>query len=195
MSENPSDIGQGGADVPPPGSSANQGFILAVSILGGIFLIALIVMAIYVIQILPRNRAQQSTTIAKQSQTLIATATVAIQATQVPTKTATPIPATATRANTATSAPTATVIKPTNTSVVAVATNTPGSSILAGNPQTATVAALLTQAQQAILTATALPTSTGLPKTGFAEGLGIPEEDQPHLFSTLFPTCWGWRYS
>lgn len=42
------------------------------------------------------------------------------------------------------------------------------------DPQTATVAAALTQAAQAQLTVTFLPTSTALPTSGFADEAGLP---------------------
>jgi len=176
MSENPN-TGQGGAEVPPPGASANQGFILAVSILGGIFLIALIVMAIYVVEVLPRNKAQQATLTAQQVQTHTATTLVIIPATSTkPANTATSLPPTTTLTKTTVNTPTntPTVVKPTSTSVVAVATQTPGSLPAGVGPQTATVAALLTQAAEAKLTTTVLPTSTALPTTGFAGDIGIP---------------------
>jgi len=177
MSENPNGLNQDGAEVPPPGTSGNQGFILVVSILGGIFLIALIVMAIYVVQVLPRNRAQQATQIAQQMLTNTATVLVRTQATTTkPANTVTSLPPTATLTNTAvnTATNTPTMVKPTSTSVVAVATQTPGSLPEGVDPKTATVSALLTQAAQAKLTITALPSSTALPKTGFAEDVGIP---------------------
>jgi LPXTG-motif cell wall-anchored protein len=177
MSDNPNGLSQDGAEVPPPGSSGNQGFILVVSILGGIFLIALIVMAIYVVEVLPRNRAQQTTLTAQQIQTNTANVLVHTQATSTkPANTATSLPHTATLTNTAvnTATNTPTMVKPTSTSVVAVATQTPGSLPAGVDPKTATVAALLTQAAQAKLTTTVLPTSTALPKTGFAEDIGIP---------------------
>jgi hypothetical protein len=42
------------------------------------------------------------------------------------------------------------------------------------DPQTATVAAALTQAAQAQLTVTGMPTSTRLPNTGFIDDVGAP---------------------
>jgi len=62
-------------------------------------------------------------------------------------------------------------LEPTNTPVFQQSTATLASS---PDPQTATVAAALTQAAQAQLTVTSLPTSTLLPDTGFIDDVGAP---------------------
>jgi hypothetical protein len=141
--------------------------------LGGLFLLILIIMAVYVALILPRSRAARESEIARINTANTATAAVltkvAVSARlTLDAPTATPLP-------TNTSVPTATKPAPTSTNVVAQPSSTSTQGIAAPvDTRTATVAALLTQAAQARLTSTYLPTATGLPKTGFAEDVGIP---------------------
>ena len=175
MSENPSSFDLNGTEAPPPNSSGpdNKSFILVVSILVGVFLIAALGMAAYVLGVvLPKNKAQ-STQAAQINFANTATVSALTQIASLAIKSSTPVLPTATASlvpsNTAT-------LKPTSTPVLAVATNTPAP--LKENtvdPRTATVSALLTQAALA-QTGSPSPTVTvtGLPKTGFAEDIGFP---------------------
>jgi LPXTG-motif cell wall-anchored protein len=152
---------------PSPAPASNRTFIITIAALGGLFLLALIVMAIFLAIILPQSRAARD----KQSALINSnnTATVAAVTTEAknrPTATSTRLPPTAT--STAT-------IKPSATSVVAQSTKTQVSDAIQIDPRTATVSALLTQASDAKLTATFGPTTTqALPKTGFADDFKIP---------------------
>lgn len=180
MSENPNSFDLNGTEAPPPGGgSDNRGFILVVSILGALFLLALIVMAVFVVIVLPRNRAGQATQAAQIVLNNKATISGLTQAATLAIKSVTPIPPTLTFTPTASA-----TVKPSSTPVLAVATNTFTATLIggAGDPRTATVSALLTQAFQAKQTGTPgtpgtpppSPTATGLPKTGFAEDASIP---------------------
>lgn len=151
----------------------NRTFLIVAGILGGILLLALIAIAAYAVLFLPgREGAQQTqvaainatnTAIAVQSeQTAVAKQTQPLRTntptvTTVPTETATPA-----QEATATSTP---VVAPTDTPVVE--TDTP-------SPETATVAALLTQQAAEEEAGTPDPTATALPDTGFADDVGVP---------------------
>lgn len=151
---------------PPPPTSSNRNFMLAAGILGGLFLLALILLALFVTVIRPRMVAQRDQENALILQANTQTVSAMTQAAQAA-FTSTPRPATA--------SPTAAA--PTATSVVAQATATTAATTVSEvDPRTATVAALLTQAAQAKLTATFLPSGTGtkLPATGFADEVGLP---------------------
>jgi LPXTG-motif cell wall-anchored protein len=167
MSENPNNVALNGTEVPPPNGPDNRGFILVVSILGGLFLLALLIMALYVVVVLPKNRAQQSTQAAQIGLANTSTVSALTQAATLAVKSPTPVPPTVTLTSTPT-------LKPTFTPVLAIATSTLAPSLESVEPRTATVSALLTQAAQAELTGTSLPTSTALPKTGIAEDMRIP---------------------
>ncbi len=174
MSDELNEFSGNGEQMPPPKSS-NKAFIIAASVLGGLFLLILLAIAVYVavgVPSLARQRAARSTQIAQINSANTATVAaltkiaVSVKLTQQA-PTATPLP-------TATNTITLTPIKASPTSVVAQATST--NTVAAGpiDTRTATVAALLTQAAQAKLTLTYLPTSTALPKTGSFEDVGIP---------------------
>ena len=178
MSENPNSFDLNGTAAPPPSSSGsdNRSFILVVSILVGVFLIAALGMAAYVLGVvLPKNKAQ-STEAAQINFANTATVSALTQAATLAVKIVTPLPPTFTV--TASQAPTntaAATTKPTSTPVLAVATNTQAPLMeVTVDPRTATVSALLTQAIVAQQTGTAPPTATALPKTGFAEDVGLP---------------------
>lgn len=159
---------------PPPVASANRSFLIAAGILGGITLLALVLIAAYAfLFFIPgqRQRATEAALAFLQSTEVAQAVTQTADArfftnTPRPTQTSTntPIP-------TNTLLPTST-LQPTRTSVLAVATNT---SVAAQPGRTATVAALLTEA--AAPTATTTPTAilpTRLPQSGFAEDAGAP---------------------
>ncbi len=140
----------------PPEESGNRTFLIAAAVLGGLVLLSIACIAIYGLVILPRQAAarqnQQATLVAQEllvSQGLTGTAAadmLTLQAMATPT------------------------LPPTSTPVVQLPTPT----VATPDPATATVAAALTQAAQAQLTATVVPTSTLLPQTGFMDQTGAP---------------------
>lgn len=154
------DSDYGSEEGPPPEESGNRTFLIVAGILGAITIIALICIVAYAMFYLPRQRSQQATQAAELNaqNTAVALAITQTSAaaffTFTPTTTATPAPDTPT---------------PSPTPLLAVPTDTP---VPTDDPRTATVAALLTQAAEAQLTA--VPTSTALPSTGFVEDVGIP---------------------
>ena len=151
----------------------NRTFMLVAGGLGGLIIIALICVAIYVFLIRPRTAANQ---VAFQTQTALAEAAAFQAQTQtaafsVPTETLVP---------TATNTPV-----PSDTPVATDTQEAPPDDGTGGgptpDPRTATVQALLTQAAlaqtqaaQELLTQTATPTATGLPDAGFADDVGAP---------------------
>ncbi len=147
---------------PPPEKRSNRTFIIIA--LGLIFFALVVVacLAAYALYYVPRQRQAQANQVA----------TVNAQNTEV----AASILATdMAKAFTATPQATAT-----NTPVVAEATETPvviiptNTLIPTGDPRTATVAALFTQAAQAQQTLIPTLTTTALPTTGFADEVGVP---------------------
>ncbi len=152
-------------------SAANRPFYIALGVIGGVFLLAVIAMAVYAAVVLPqRNQAFVDAAAelnAQNTATSMAATQVEAMLQLAPTDTDTPVPPTETPVPSATSviAPTATPI-PTETSVPVI-----GADMLA---RTATVSALLTQAAGGLLAAGAAITPTALPKTGFADEAGVP---------------------
>jgi LPXTG-motif cell wall-anchored protein len=158
-------------EAPAPASSGNRNFVVAIGIIAGIFVLLIIAMAVFLLVWLPKQKeARNSQALAinmANTQTVAAATSAALQK----------------PASTFTKAP-AKVLPPTQTqtplpkatSVVAVpsATMTATSTVSPLEPKTATVAALLTQAAEAKLTSTFLPTTTKLPQTGFADQVGLP---------------------
>jgi len=142
--------------------------------LGGLIVLSLICLGLYVLVLAPRQRQaaiEAPTQIALQN-TLTAealTATMAAQlATPTPEPTDTLVP---TASQTAT--PTQVVVLPTDTP-----SPTPFTTLPTLAPGTLTAAVALTQTQQAIAggaaTVTPTPTATALPVTGFADEAGLP---------------------
>lgn len=148
--------------------SSNRTFLIVAGILGGILLIALLAIAAYAVLYLPSRDTGRQTQVAEINATNTAVAeeaqltAIAKQVTVTPTFTATLPPS-----NTPTMTPSSTstpVLAPTNTPEPDDGTPDPAA--------TETVAALLTQ--QAGGGATAIPTATALPDTGFADDFGVP---------------------
>lgn len=139
-------------DAPPPEESGNKTFLLVAAILGGVVLLSIVCLAVYGLYFLPKQTATRNASQAtleaqnlKVDQGLTAQAK-SVMLSQVPT------------------------LLPTETPVFQQATAT----LAPVDPQTATVAAALTQAAQAQLTVTGMPTSTLLPNTGFIDDVGAP---------------------
>ncbi len=153
----------------PPSGGNNRTFLIAIGILGGIFIITLLLMAAYVLFLRPQSAAQRSTQVAMINAQNTATIRAATQAAGV----SGPKQATNAVPPTVTATPTKRVSS--STPVIAVATSTAAAGpVVTLTPSTA-------QAGQAIQTATptkqvstSAPTATALPSTGFADEAGIP---------------------
>ena len=143
-------------DATPPEESGNKTFVLVAAILGGIVLLSIICLGVYGLYYIPKQTSQRN---ADQA-TLIAQN---LQVNQALTQKA--------ESDMLSRVPSASpTLAPTQTPLFQPAT--PGVQATS-DPQTATVAAALTQAAQAQLTVTALPTSTGLPNTGFFDDFDV----------------------
>ncbi len=170
----PEEEEEGGAAAP-----SNRNFLLALGIMGGIFLLLLIALAAW---LLTRPRGGTTANIDATNQVIMtANAETAIAVTRAaaflltpsvtPTATNTSIPPTATN---------------TQVVVLATASGTPvagqGGALVTVTPnlqtRTTTIVAALTQNAQGTLTQAVKQkltgTSTALPKTGFAEDVGLP---------------------
>jgi hypothetical protein len=140
-------------DAAPPEETSNRTFLIAAGILGAIVLLSLACIAGYVLVILPQQQASQAQAVnaqATQAAQIGQALTATFQAQIVPTAT----------------------LPPSQTPVVAQASETPIPLTPTTDPSTATVAAALTQAAVAQLTV--VPTSSALPGTGIADEFGFP---------------------
>jgi hypothetical protein len=177
------DMNQDEDQIPPEGDGGgNRVFLIAIGIIGGIFLLSLIGFAAYALLNVPQRNAQRNTEIAQIYALNTATALAFTQAAEP--KGVTPEPS-----NTST-IPTLTPtigITSTDTAIPAkgVGTETP---VVAALPmetltQQATMAVLLTRV--AVAQQTTIPTlaptrgaaasaATALPSTGFADEVGLP---------------------
>ncbi len=146
-------------DANPPEESSNRTFLLIAGVLGGLVFLGLLCIVGYII--FTRGAANQnaSTQAAQGTQQQVTIQAGLTQRSLL-------------QAQTLTAAVTNTV-PPSNTPVIAQATGTITST---ANPATGTVGAAFTQiaVSQAVSTLTIIPTSTALPKTGFAEDVGAP---------------------
>jgi len=147
----------------PVEESSNRNFIIIAGILIGIVCLSVAGLGYYALKVLPQQSAahdaNQATNVA-----------VNLEAYQIETQMAQSDLLSQTPAATATLQASATPpfaqASPTGTLAAAAASTS--------DPQTATVAAALTQAAQAQLTVTFLPTSTALPTSGFGDQAGLP---------------------
>lgn len=143
-------------DAQPPEESGNRTFLFVAGGLGLIVLLSFACLAVYGFYWIPRQTderdAQQATLVAQNVQVDQALTEKAISNMLSQVALASP------------------TLEPTSTPVFQQTTPTAGPM----DPQTATVAAALTQAAQAQLTVTGLPTSTLLPNTGFIDDVGAP---------------------
>jgi len=173
---------QGFEEETPPGGpkgSNNRSFLIAVGVIAGLFLLAVIGLVGYLVLFAgPQNTAQkqQATLISAQN---IATSAAATKQAFAALLALTPS-ATLTETATLPSTPTPVIVQPTDTD-----TPVPTDTSAASTPQAAiaqdltartqTVAALLTQAAGGgVLTTTPGATPTALPTTGFADEVGLP---------------------
>ena len=143
-------------DAPPPEESGNKTFLWGTAILGGFLFLSLLCFGgYYWFGMRPQITARDVALKTK----------VAIDVAVGQGLTATAMSDMLSQA--AMASPT---LAPTDTPVFQQATAT----LAPVDPQTATVAAALTQAAQAQLTVTGLPVSAALPKTGFMDEVGAP---------------------
>jgi hypothetical protein len=182
---------------PPPEESQNRTFIILAIALGGMFLVGLICIGVYLLVIGPQQRNRVAQT---NQAVMTANAEVALQMTQAAQPTSTPtVDAAATsqaqlaaaQTQTAAVTPTQVVVLPTDTPAAtssptntlesqAQVTGSPspiGPSVTPGGP-TATRVATATPLVGALGTGTSTPvrsaTPTQLPGTGFADEAGVP---------------------
>ncbi len=147
---------------PPPEESSNRPFLIAVAILGGIFLISLLCIAAYLVLLRPMLNAREEARRATVSAQNIGTASAATLTAEAQLFTATPTVARSTNTPT-----------PTNTPVVVLeATNTP--LVAETGNLTATFEALQTTVVASQRTLTPMVTATGLPAGGWADEVGAP---------------------
>ena len=160
--------------------SRNRNFIIALGVLGGVFIIAVIILVIAATVILPRTREarmQEAAEInAQNTATSIAATNYAIAQAQAALPTDTPVPT-----NTLEPSPTPVVVFDTQTpsptvDLTATSEKGIGGPALEDADRTATISALLTQAASGgtALASSATPTPTSLSDTGFADDLGLP---------------------
>jgi hypothetical protein len=165
----------------PVEESSNRTFLIIAAALGGVALLAVICIVIYIVWLLPRMRsgqvAQKATLEAQQTEvgliiasTSTSAAETAIVASYTETPTVTPIPPT----QTPTSSPTPVVAVPTTPQGAA---GLPSATV---GPQMATATALHSTLQAnatlyaSTLTARPSVQPTGIPNTGFADDVGLP---------------------
>lgn len=153
-------------DSPPPPGQSNRTFKLAAGVMAGIVFLTIALMAAYVIFLLPRIKANQSSvqaTILAQNELISQAMTQTMAANILGTR----------NAATVTPTPTPTyivLVSHTPTPVLAIPTQTlsdPNAAL------TATKSALNTQIAQVSKTPTVTPGGP-LPKSGFAEDVGLP---------------------
>lgn len=194
--------GETSADATPAAASGNnRNFLIAAGIIGGVFLIGLIVMGILAASVLPQRQAAMRAEQALVLEQNTATAQAATQDAEALALAQMPSP---------TTPPTATLPAPTDTPVVVLDTATPepppaenkaelpapavqtemaatqaagggqAATLAPGAARTATLAVLLTQVAAGNQTAQpaagggVAATSTALPSTGFADEIGLP---------------------
>jgi cytoskeletal protein RodZ len=170
----------GGEERPPEmpeKKPSNKNFLIAIGIVGVLFILALVLLLLVAPNLLARQRAAQQEQVAQINAANTATAmaaTAMAQAQQSTMLAKTPMPATPTK--------TPAVVGPTKTPVVvvnqggqttAVVQATSSGSGLSAS-ELATVSALQTQMALTGGGGTPAPTATALPTSGFADEVGLP---------------------
>ena len=164
----------------PVSKPRNRNFVIALGVLGGVFVISVIVLIVASTLILPKAREarmQEAAEInAQNTATSIAATNYAIAQAQASLPTDTPVPT-----NTQEPSPTPVVVFDTQTPSPTVDLTATSEREIGGPPlqdvdRTATIAALLTQAASGgtPLASSVTPTPTSLSDTGFADEVGLP---------------------
>lgn len=161
----------------PKQPSSNRTFIIVLGIIGGIFLLALIAMAVIAAFYLPSRNAERQQQAAEINAANTATALAATQLAFAQQLQLTPS-ATAIPSATLPPSPTSVIVQATATPLIQATETTAPEGLMSKDllSRTQTVAALLTQAAQGYPTAAAGAglTPTALPQTGFADEVGLP---------------------
>jgi len=147
-----------GPDRTPRGRSGAKPLLTILGIIAAVFIVGVVAVAFIYFYLLPQSRLTSVDVAAQQNAAATATANMLTQEANIS------IWATATAR-----------AKPTQTSTITqtpLASKTP--TVGTVDPRTATVAVLMTQAAAARLTATYQGTAGILPKTGFADEVGLP---------------------
>lgn len=158
-------FGGGDYEPEPPKRRGNRTFLIAIAIVGIIFVIALILLLLVAPKLLANQRLAQQEQAAQINAANTATAMYATSMAQLAQATKTPLPAAAAGA-----------AAPTKTPVVVIQQNTQsavGGSGLSAS-ELATVSALQTEMAGRGVSGTPGATSTALPSTGFADEVGLP---------------------
>jgi len=160
-------FGGGDYEPEPPKRRGNRTFLIAIAIVGIIFVIALILLLLVAPKLLANQRLAQQEQAAQINAANTATAMYATSMAQLAQATKTPTKTVVAAAGGAV---------PTKTPVVVIQQNTPmgaGGSGLSAS-ELATVSALQTQMAGRGVSGTPGATSTALPSTGFADEVGLP---------------------
>jgi len=165
---------EGPAIPPEKPTGGGRPFLIVITVIGVILLVALVGLGIVLLNKNPSARTDQAALVNAQNTQIAAAATEQVRIAQLQqTVDAAKIP-TATLVPTVTTTP---VVVATNTSVVAIPTITdtpvPPTATVSAADQTKTSAALTKPAGSSGV-GTGTPTSTALPNTGFADQAGIP---------------------
>lgn len=161
------------AGSPEPKKSGNRNFLVALGVIGGIFVLLTAAIIVVATMILPqRNRANQQAA----QQTLAANTATAVFATEeakmaIIVLSATPIPSATLVSLPPTNTP---VVAPTQTNTPAAQATTAATATQVSDAQKATLSAQQTLMAEGKFTATVIATSTALPDTGFTDDLGLP---------------------
>lgn len=171
------DFGEEGQQPQPPEEQKpnNRNFLIALGVIGGIFVLITVALIVVATLILPgRNRAS----LQAGEQTLAANTATAQFATDeaqnaiiLLTPSITPIPSSTNTPPPATNTP---VVAPTQTSTSASGGEATATATVVSDAQKATLSAQQTQLAGGKFTATVIATSTALPNTGFADEIGLP---------------------
>jgi hypothetical protein len=159
-------FGGGDYEPEPPKRRGNRTFLIAIAIVGIIFVIALILLLLVAPKLLADQRLAQQEQAAQINAANTATAMYATSMAQLAQATKTPMPTVAAAGGAA----------PTKTPVVVIQQNTPmgaGGSGLSAS-ELATVSALQTEMAGRGVSGTPGVAATALPSAGFADDVGLP---------------------
>lgn len=164
---------EGPQQQPEERKSSNRNFLIALGVIGGIFVLITIALIVVATLVLPGRRQADQAAAANTLAANTATAQFATDEAQkniiLLTPSITPIPSATPTQPPATNTP---VVAPTQTATVPAAPSATATSV--SDAQKATLSAQQTQLAGGKFTATVIATSTALPNTGFADEVGLP---------------------